>query len=313
MGYQINPDVSLFGLKAELDENRDASEESEMFVAKIQDNFIQAEETGSAINYRCVTCRSCKTCKNHDQTEALSIREEVEQDIINKSVVVDITNRSTEATLPFMSDPSIKLAPNKNKALKVFNQQMKKLSKNQKDKDDVIQSENKLQSLGHVDYIKNLSEEMQIKLKNSPVQNFIPWRTVWKDNSLSTPCRLVFDASQIADSGFSLNNLLAKGKNNMNKLQEIIIRWSIHKAAFHADIKKMYNSVRLHEKDWCCQRYIWQEQLDSNKIPEEKIINTLIYGVKSSGNQAERGLRETAKLSQHECKECQELMNWKLC
>ena len=61
----------------------------------------------------------------------------------------------------------------------------------------------------------------------------------------------------------------------------------------------MYNTVKLLEKDWCFQRYIWQENLDSMKIPEEKVIKTLIYGVKSSGNQAERGLRETANL----CKE----------
>ena len=63
------------------------------------------------------------------------------------------------------------------------------------------------------------------------------------------------------------------------------------------DIKKMYNSVKLDEQHWCLQRYIWQDDLDPGKIPEEKVIKTLIYGVKSSGNQAERGLRETAKLS----------------
>ena len=40
--------------------------------------------------------------------------------------------------------------------------------------------------------------------------------------------------------------------------------------------------------------------LDRDKIPEEKVMKTLIYGVKSSDNQAERGLRETAKLSAKE-------------
>ena len=37
----------------------------------------------------------------------------------------------------------------------------------------------------------------------------------------------------------------------MNKLVEIVIRWSIHKIGYHADIKKMYNSVTLVEDDWC--------------------------------------------------------------
>ena len=58
----------------------------------------------------------------------------------------------------------------------------------------------------------------------------------------------------------------------------------------------MYNTVQLREEDWCLQCYIWQSELDSRKLPEEKVIKTLIYGIKSSGNQAERGLRETAKM-----------------
>ena len=86
----------------------------------------------------------------------------------------------------------------------------------------------------------------------------------------------------------------------MKKLVEIVIRWSIHKIGYHTDIKKMYNSLKLVEDDWCLQRHIWQKDLDPRKLPEEKVIKTLVYGVKSSGNQAERGLRETARLSAEE-------------
>ena len=315
MGYQVNPDVSMLGFKG-FQHNSDVIEinhneldpVAEVYISKVCGSFDQAEEAGSVINYRCINCRSCKNCKNHTQIEAVSIKEEVEQDIINKSVKVDISNRLTVASLPFIHDPLFKLAPNKNKAMKTFNQQLKKLDKNPKDKDDVIKSEQKLQQLGHVDYVKNLSVEMQHQLLNNPIQNFIPWRAVWKDNSLSTPCRIVFDASQVTDTGFSLNDMLAKGRNNMNKLQEILIRWSIHPVAFHTDVTKMYNTVKLEDKNWCFQRYIWQENLDSKKIPEEKVIKTLIYGVKSSGNQAERGLRETARLSKEEYPEVNEIV-----
>ena len=58
-------------------------------------------------------------------------------------------------------------------------------------------------------------------LQEHPVQNYIPWRAVWKENSLSTPCRVVFDASSNTGNGFSLNDILVKGRNNMNKLAEI--------------------------------------------------------------------------------------------
>ena len=77
----------------------------------------------------------------------------------------------------------------------------------------------------------------------------------------------------------------------MNKLVEIVIRWSMHKIGCHTDIKKMYYSVKLAEDDWCLQRYICQKDLNSRKLPEEKVIKTVIYGVKSSGNQAGRRLQ----------------------
>ena len=135
--------------------------------------------------------------------------------------------------------------------MKVYNQKLKKLSKQPQNKEQVIQSQKKLQDLGHVEFTHNLPNHLQRMLKDSPIQNFISWRVVWIANSVSTPCRLVFDVSQISNTGYSLNDILAKGGNNMNKLVEIVIRWYIHKVAFHTDIQKMYNSIKLHGQNWC--------------------------------------------------------------
>ena len=60
-----------------------------------------------------------------------------------------------------------------------------------------------------------------------------------------------------------------------------------HKFAFHTDVQKMYHAVKLREEDWCLQRYIWQDELKPGTIPEEKVTKTIIYGVKSRGNQEE--------------------------
>ena len=138
-----------------------------------------------------------------------------------ESVSVDFEKHETIASLPLLHNPAIRLNPNRSKALKVYQQQVKKLSKFPNDKNDVIASERKLHDLGHVDYVENLSTEQQIQLRINPIQNFIPWRAVWKANSISTPCRIVFDASQPTSSGLSLNNICAKGHNNMNKIIEI--------------------------------------------------------------------------------------------
>lgn len=121
-------------------------------------------------------------------------------------------------------------------------------------------------------------------------QHYIPWRAVWKTNSLSTPCRVVFDTSSQTTSGYSLNDILAKGRNNLNKLQ-ITLRWKIHKFGFTTDIRKMYNTIKLDSGHWCYQQYLWQKELDLNKEPEENIE------LRPSGNQAESGLQEIASLS----------------
>ena len=83
----------------------------------------------------------------------------------------------------------------------------------------------------------------------------------------------------------------------MNRLQDILIWCSIHYNYFHTDTQNMCNSVKLRKEDWCFQRYIWDPALDLTKILQEKVTKTLIYGVRSSGNQAERGMRDTANRS----------------
>ena len=93
----------------------------------------------------------------------------MEQDIISKSVTVDPDRRITTALLPLMFNPLHKLAPNKDKALCIYNQQVKKLNQNPEDKEDVIQSEAKLQSLGHVEFVENLTPEKQEMLAKNPV------------------------------------------------------------------------------------------------------------------------------------------------
>ena len=51
---------------------------------------------------------------------------------------------------------------------------------------------------------------------------------------------------------------------------------------------------------WTYQRYIYHPELDPTKIPIEKVIKTIIYGLRPSGNQAEYALRQLAKLFKEE-------------
>ena len=256
--------------------------------------FDQIEKAGTDISYRCVDCRNCKECKRASCVDEISLVEEVEQDLINKSVTVDLDNRCSLATLPFTADPDTRLVTNSDSSLKVFNSQIKRLNKSEKDLEDALAAEGKLQLLGYVEWLHNLDQETQDMILNALVRYFIPWHMV-HSGSVTTPVRPVFNASAKTSSGYSLNDLLPKGTNNMNNLVEILIRWMIKQYAYHTDVRKMYNSVNLRKEFWRYQLYWWSENLGLNEKALIKVIMTCIYGVKSSGNQAERALRLVAE------------------
>ena len=314
MGYQVNPDINLLkqsthrdiAEQLDLDLDDDTEEEdhndSSSYVSAKRNikQFELAENAGSVITHRCPDCRRCKECRNGEKIQYASIEEELEQDEINKSVTVDVQAGNVVARLPFIRDPQTTLAPNKNKALKVYQTQVRKLAKNDKDRQDVLKSEAKMQQLEYVDYVHNLPPDQRKRIIESIFQHFLPWRAVWNANSISTECRVVFDGSMPTSSTYAINHILAKGRNNLNKLVEVFIRWFTCISAYHCDIRKMYNTVNLREEDWIYQLYLWQEELDPNVIPQLKVIKTLIYGLRPSGNQAEYALRETANLNKDE-------------
>ena len=75
-----------------------------------------------------------------------------------------------------MQNPVTKLAPNQNKGLQIFNQQIQKLDQNLQDKSEFNESEAKLRKLRFVKFVKNVTPEQQQMLKPSDVQKFIPGR-----------------------------------------------------------------------------------------------------------------------------------------
>ena len=162
-------------------------------------------------------CRNCKKCLKDGLIEEISMQQEMEQDLINKNVSVDIKNGRASTNMPFLADPDSRLVTNDRAARKVFDSQVKNLSKSDKDRLDTLASEQKLQDLGYVDWLSNMTEQDRKMILESQVRHFIPWRVV-RNKSISIPVRTVFDASSKTRSGYSLNDILPKGTNTMNNL-----------------------------------------------------------------------------------------------
>ena len=276
-GYQVDIDVKLLGFKDDecdqfcsmedreyLNEDFDSTQVVPLVdhIHTVQSQlkkFNNVEEAGSKIDYRCVTHRKCQDCIDNATKENLSIREEVEDDIVRRSVTVDVERQVCTAKLPLIADPALKLAPNADLARKVYNGVVKRLSKNPDDRASAIKAEKKLQDRGFVAFVKDLPQETQEYLRNTPWKNYLPWRLAYKPSSLSTPVRPVFDGSMPTPSGESLNSICVTGRNTLNPMVEIFIRWRSYDVAYHNDVNTMYNCIELESQYWALQRYWWND------------------------------------------------------
>jgi hypothetical protein len=257
--------------------------------------FGEAEMVGSEVLYRCVRCRNCQQCRQGEQLEMVSLKEEVEQLIIEDSVEFLPDEGKLQAHLPFIQPPAENLFPNRRIAEKVLESQLKQTTVNEQKRLDVIKSHEKLRSKGYVKPLSELSSADQAMILNDTDGTYyIPWRVVHKEGSISTPCRMVFDASSKTPGGESLNNILAKGTNSLANLNHKLLKFRSKPDCFAADIKMAYNGVSLHPSHYKHQLYLWREDLNPDNPLIVMVVTTIIYGVRPSGNQLGAGLGKLA-------------------
>ena len=63
-----------------------------------------AERAETVCDYRCTDCRNCCNCKRGERYEKISLKDELEQALIEKSVTVDIERKVSVATLPIVEE-----------------------------------------------------------------------------------------------------------------------------------------------------------------------------------------------------------------
>ena len=102
----------------------------------------------------------------------------------------------------------------------------KKYYPDEKVKLEINSAFEKLKDRGHIKFYDDLNQDQKEKL-NSETGYTIPWDIVWKESSLSTPARTVYDASSKTASGFSLNDILATGIPDLAKLLDVLLDWHI--------------------------------------------------------------------------------------
>ena len=260
--------------------------------SKLAKEYQIIDQIGSELGYRCYKCRNCNDCRNGEHIEAVSLVEEREQHQIEQSLDYDHENKKVMALLPFIDNPDKALAENSYIAEKILSSQLKIANKSEDSKNEILKSFEKLESKGHIVPLSSLPEEEQV-LARKPGYT-IPWRVHWKPSSTTTPVRPVFDGSSKTKTGSSLNDILAKGSNQMAKMLHLLIAFRYGGSALTSDVRMAYNSVSLKPEHYRYQKFLWVHGLDLLGAIVIYIIKTLIYGIRSSGNQTIHGFKIVA-------------------
>lgn len=181
-------------------------------------------------------CRICEMCKKGAGRERSSIIQEKEQNVISKSVELDLEEKKASAFLAFKLDPKENLASNRPSSLKRMFNVLSKYEKEPETLKSIIAAFAKLRDNGHMAFLKDLSPEQQQMLLDAEVAYYFPWDISFKQESKSTPARPCFDASATTASGNSLNDLLAIGDPDLAVLAQMLLEFTMGPTAMVSDI-----------------------------------------------------------------------------
>ena len=96
-------------------------------------------------------------------------------------------------------------------------------------------------------------------------------------------------------------------KQLANNILGILLRWREGRVAMVADIKKMFHSIHLKEKEIQCHRFLWRH-LDVAREPETYAITRVNMGDRPASAIATEALRATAEMCQQEFPEAAALI-----
>ncbi|XP_031634329.1 uncharacterized protein LOC116347753 [Contarinia nasturtii] len=148
-------------------------------------------------------------------------------------------------------------------------------------------------------YVGKMRELMQLghlvpateRPKSDEIVYYIPHHCISKEN------RIVYDASCETDTGVSLNQIQMLGPKLQKDLFVTIMRFRRHRIAIYADIKRMFNQVKLEKDQWNLQRIFWRENNDQPL--REYWLTVIIFGMKSSAHLVVRSVIQAAREAKH--------------
>ncbi|XP_075163108.1 uncharacterized protein LOC142235734 [Haematobia irritans] len=139
----------------------------------------------------------------------------------------------------------------------------------------------------------NHMSKVGIYPKDLPSKAYLlPHHGVFRESSVTTKLRVVFDGSSRTSDQSSLNDELVSGPALQNNLPTVITRWRRFKISFTADLEKMFRQIKVFKDHQLYQCILWRDP-STNQINIYK-LNTVTYGTTSAPFLAIRILKQIA-------------------
>ena len=216
---------------------------------KVTLKFIDLESLGTDFSPK---CRACMCGKCSLENRSCTKKEEQELKMIADGLTLD--EEKKEWTVQYPWNKSSMLLPNNYAAVYARLRSMeKRLLKN--GQQYIMNYNREIQDMIDRNVARKITEEELCKYCVGV--HYIPHHEVLKPGLLSTPTRIVLNSSA-SYMGHHLNDYWAKGPNVLSDLLAILLRFRQYQVALVADIKKMYNTIRLSVEDQHTHIFLWR-------------------------------------------------------
>ena len=249
----------------------------------LTESFFEIESLGVQCSPKCGGCK-CGTC--HPGGSNMTLKEEEEYNLINSQISFNPKRGRWLARLPWIEDP--KNLPNNRRYAHAVLKSLKKRLDKHVHKNLYGAEINRMLNAGTARRIT----KQELESYTGP-KYYLTHHPIWKLESKSTPCRVVFHSS-VKHNGKSMNDLLAKGPSLLISLPGVLLRWRKGRIAFAGDIAKMFHTIDIPIEDQMLHLFLWQEKDDDDE-PEVLAITTLNMGDRPSPTIAQAALRKTAE------------------
>ena len=252
----------------------------DVFSAEMSVNCLSILDCNSSIDDKILKFWEIEELSN--KTKNMSESEKFCEDHFINNIKRDDTGRFI-VKIPFKENLKL-LGDSRDMALNRFNYLEKRLSKNPSLKLEYFAFMSEYNDLNHMSEIIDDREDNGF---------YLPHHAVIKNSSLTTKCRVVFDAAAKTTSGYSLNNVQFSGPTIQQDVFSILVRFRIYAFVMTGDISKMYRQILVDDSETKYQKIFWR------MYPEKEVkvykLKTVTYGTASAPFLAVRCLFQIAQ------------------